>query len=358
MASRHKRILVFRIGHLGDTIVALPAFWEIRNRFPSANIALLSNSDPLNPNYVSASSVIPEHGLFDETISYPATTGGISYYFEMIKLARKIRRFAPDTVFYLMPRIRTLKQIRRDELFFKLGGVKSLIGADHLRQNRLPARAEYPAREINSEADHLLRSLGFDEPDLEKGSDDLLRLNENELAVGRDLIEQSVSSGADPVRIIAVAPGSKWGSKVWAEENYRETVQHLIDEFDIFPIVFGGPEDAEKGERLIRDWGRGLCAAGKLNVRESAAAMKICKLYLGNDTGTMHLAAAVGTKCVAIFAAVDYPGRWYPFGSGHKIFREQVSCEGCQTPLCFNDHLCLEKIQIGSVLAGCREILA
>ncbi len=358
MASRHKRILVFRIGHLGDTIIALPAFWEIRNRFPDAHIALLTNSDPLNPNYVSASSVLPTQGLFDETISYPATTGGIGYYFEMIKLAGKVRKFAPDHVFYLMPRIRTLKQIRRDELFFGLAGVKDLIGADHLRENRLPARADYPAVEINSEADHLLRSLGFDEPILDNGVDDLLRLNEGEIAVGRDLIEQSVSSGADPDRIIAVAPGSKWGSKVWAEENYREVVQRLIEEFDIFPIVFGGPEDAEKGERLLRNCGRGICAAGKLNVRESAAAMKFCKLYLGNDTGTMHLAAAVGTKCVAIFAAVDYPGRWYPFGSGHKIFREQVPCEGCQTPLCFNDHLCLEKIKTGAVLDGCREILA
>src|SRR5690606_18827534 len=66
-------ILVFRIGHLGDTLVSLPAFWAIRNTYPKAKLTLLSNADESNPGYISARAVLPETGLFDEWITYPPT---------------------------------------------------------------------------------------------------------------------------------------------------------------------------------------------------------------------------------------------------------------------------------------------
>ena len=103
--------------------------------------------------------------------------------------------------------------------------------------------------------------------------------------------------------------------------------------------------------------GTGTNSAGQLSVRESAALLRECKLYLGNDTGTMHLAAAVETACVAIFAAVDWRGRWTPFGLGHQIFRQTVKCEGCHTPDCFNAHKCLEMTTVSEVHAACSRIL-
>jgi ADP-heptose:LPS heptosyltransferase len=71
----------------------------------------------------------------------------------------------------------------------------------------------------------------------------------------------------------------------------------------------------------------------------------------------MHLAASVGTPCVAIFAAVDWPGRWEPFGSGHQTFRRQVECEGCFTSNCFNNNQCLELINADEVYGACLQIL-
>lgn len=66
----HKNILVYRIGHLGDTIVALPAFWEIRKKYPNSKMTLLTNSDSKNKNYVMAKSVLPQNGLFNEYLTY------------------------------------------------------------------------------------------------------------------------------------------------------------------------------------------------------------------------------------------------------------------------------------------------
>jgi ADP-heptose:LPS heptosyltransferase len=80
-------------------------------------------------------------------------------------------------------------------------------------------------------------------------------------------------------------------------------------------------------------------------------------MYLGADTGTMHLAAAVGKPCAGVFAATDYDGRWTPFGHSHKIFRERVECEVCFAPKCFNQRKCLNLITPEAVFAGCAEIL-
>ena len=76
-------------------------------------------------------------------------------------------------------------------------------------------------------------------------------------------------------------------------------------------------------------WGSGYNAAGALGIRSSLAAMKHCELFIGNDTGTMHMAAAVGLPCVAIFSSRERPGLWYPPGEGHRVFRSAIECEGC-----------------------------
>ena len=123
-------ILVFRIGNLGDTVMALPAFWAIRNSFPNARLTLLTNSDPRNRHYLTPRSVLPEDGLIDEWISYPNPSGLLDKATSFYRLARELRRRDFDVAIYLMPRIRTEKQIDRDVCFFRFCGIRRLIGAE------------------------------------------------------------------------------------------------------------------------------------------------------------------------------------------------------------------------------------
>jgi heptosyltransferase-2 len=67
-------------------------------------------------------------------------------------------------------------------------------------------------------------------------------------------------------RLIGVAPGSKWESKIWSEERFYKVIERLIAEKNVFPVVFGGREDREKGNRLINRWGIGANAAGELDI--------------------------------------------------------------------------------------------
>ncbi|HQZ82904.1 MAG TPA: hypothetical protein PLR83_06765, partial [Pyrinomonadaceae bacterium] len=155
----YKNILVMRIGHLGDTLVALPAFWVLRKAFPDAKITLLSNSDKKNPNYLAPRSILPASGIFDEFIDYPTNVSQIESVLGAFTLAVSIRKRRFDAVFYLMPRARSAKQIARDRLFFRLSGNRKVFGLGYTAKNSLAGPIPSPTPAINSESDFLLDLL-------------------------------------------------------------------------------------------------------------------------------------------------------------------------------------------------------
>lgn len=355
--ERYRNILVYRMGHLGDTIVALPAFREIRKRFPDAAITLLTNADAKNKNYVAAQSVLPERGLFDEYIAYDNSAGKLKKALIFSRLLLELRRRRFECVFYLPTRIRTDRQIERDLRFFRAAGIKKVFGAEYVRQKKLDYALPGPLPKVEPEYEFLLRCLEFENKANDAKIDHDPALTHAEKAFGRRFLEENCGRGFERKLLIAVAPGSKWDSKKWFEERFIEVLEKLCQEYPIHPVIFGGKEDFETGERILSKLPCGTNAAGRLGIREAMAALEFCRLYLGNDTGTMHMAAAVGVPCVAVFAAIDFEGRWYPFGLRNKAFRISVECEGCHTPFCFNEHECLERVSAEMVFEACREIL-
>lgn len=351
------RVLVFRIGQLGDTIVALPAMWTVRRHFPNSHIALLCDQHP-GKKYVLASDLLPGAGIFDEFLSYPVTgTGYILRPGRMATLLAGIRRRRFDTLIYLAPSSRTAEQIERDRRFFVLAGIKHFIGLRGFPA--LPAKQPgKPLEETLPESQLLLNRLAASDLPVVAGDDhDFdLRLSENEEEQVSFWLRTLQPDGSRPW--LAVGPGSKMPAKRWPLERFREVVDQLIAEFDIWPVVFGGREDKVIGDQLVENWGRGYNAAGALGLRAAAAAIKRCALFLGNDTGTMHLAAAVGAPCVAIFSSRERPGLWFPQGEGHRVFRSQIECEGCGLIECLErDIECLRKIGSDEVFEACASAL-
>lgn len=352
-----KRILVFRIGQLGDTIVALPAIWAVKKHFPEAHLALLCDRHP-GKKYVLASDLFPGTGIFDEFLSYPVTQArDLLKPWRMVSLLAAIRRSRFDTLVYLAPTSRSPDQIARDRRFFSLAGISHFIGMEGFTP--LPAKANgTPLAETLPESELLLKRLsasGLPVPPAEQSRMDLGLGAAEEAAVTRWLKGLPPDGGRSWV---AVAPGSKMPAKRWPLERFAEVVQRLIAEFDIWPVVFGGEEDRQIGNGLLATWRGGYNAAGQLSVRAAAYALKRCLLYVGNDTGTMHLAAAVGTQCVAIFSARDWPGRWHPYGLGHRIFRSQIDCEDCGLTECIDrKNECLRRITVSEVVTACEALL-
>lgn len=355
ITKRKQRILVFRIGQLGDTVVALPALWVVRKEFPDAEITLLYDRQ-VNKNYVFAADLFQGSSLIDAFESYPFITRGGQRMLRpltMVPAMLRLRAKKFDALVYLAPSARTQKQIDRDSQFFKALGIRRRIGMCEIGGGA-PRLSSGHAGAMAHEADLLLARLaaaGIPIPPPQSGCMDL-EIGPRE----REQVTQWLADvpGDGERRWLGVGPGSKMPAKHWPAERYAEVVRHLIAEFDVWPVVFGGPEDRAEGEQLLAGWGRGFNAAGSLGVRAAAAALSRCALYVGNDTGTMHLAAAMGVNCVGIFSSRDVPGRWNPYGPGHVVLRSEIECAGCGLVECVElKNECLNRISAAEVIAKC-----
>jgi heptosyltransferase-3 len=355
-----RSILIFRTGSLGDTLVALPALWRIREHFRNARLTMLCDTQP-GQRYVLAADLLAGSGVVDEFLLYPldrSLGGRATRYLRMLWLLARLRARRFDAVIYLIASGRTPAQLRRDRWFFRAAGIDTILGIDDVQQ--LPVKKPgVPLAVMPREAEVLLRRVeaaGITGPPGSPPRLDIAINDRDQQQVDAWLAGQPADGGRPWV---AVAPGSRMPAKVWPAERYEQVVRRLIEKFDVWPVVFGDSSDAVIGRGLLAAWGRGYNAAGALGVRASVAAIGRSALYLGNDTGTMHMAASAAVPCVAVFCSHAPPGLWYPFGEGHRVFRTPIDCEGCGLKVCVERRMeCILSVTPEAVLAACERVLA
>jgi len=82
------------------------------------------------------------------------------------------------------------------------------------------------------------------------------------------------------------------------------------------------------------------------------------RMYLGHDSGPMHLAAAVGTPCVAVFSSRSLPGEWFPYGDQHRVLYRSISCQGCRLEVCIErQKACIRSITVDEVECSVLELV-
>src|ERR1700690_3334902 len=118
-----RRVLIYRLGSLGDTVAALPCFHLIARAFPQAERRLLTNF-PVHAKAPASAAVLGDSGLVHGYLRYTVGTRRVG---ELVRLGWQIRRFRPELLVYLMP-ARPLKNVRRDRLFFRAAGVRQIVG--------------------------------------------------------------------------------------------------------------------------------------------------------------------------------------------------------------------------------------
>ena len=354
-----RRILIFSTGSLGDTLLVIPAIRALRQHYPKAKFVLLSDVQA-NSSYVLATNVLSGTGLIDEFLTYTVHHGRLARIrtiAETLGLAVRLRLEGFDTLAYCVEAWHGDQRVKRDKFFFRVAGVRRFIGMESLEVRR--SATGFDIETVTHRVDELLHrfgAAGIPMPSAEKRVLDLNLKASDRMAFHQWRRELSSDGG----RLwIGIGPGSKMPAKVWPFEHFEELGKRLIDSFNVWPVVFGGPEDVMLGERLTQSWRCGYVAAGVLGIRDTAVAFERCLLYVGNDTGTMHLAAAVGTPCVAIFSAREPAGRWHPYGSGHRVFRSAIECAGCNLKICTErSNACLKAIEVNAVFDACASVLA
>jgi ADP-heptose:LPS heptosyltransferase len=124
-------------------------------------------------------------------------------------------------------------------------------------------------------------------------------------------------------------------------------------------LLMGASSDFERNERLAQSWsGRVVNVAGTANPRQAAAILVHAAMYIGPDSGPMHIAAAIGTPCVSIFSAHNRAGVWFPHGQQHHTLYHRTECSPCGLITCIEEKKrCILSIQPSEPLAAALRIL-
>jgi heptosyltransferase-3 len=251
-------------------------------------------------------------------------------------------------VVYLTPP-RGEEVLRRDEVFFRLCGVKEIIGVPH---GELATYHYDPvADRYESEASRLARCVSqIGHARLhDKESWDLL-LTDKEKARANGALREF-----NDAPLLAVGIASKQNVTDWGVAHWKQLMPLLHEQFPRHALVFiGAKEDNAAIEEVASRWpGRSLNLGGLLSPRESSAVIRNADLYLGLDSGPMHLAASVGTRCVSISGANRLPGTWFPFGATHEVIYHKTDCFGCNLEACtVEKNKCILSISPSEVVAA------
>ena len=150
-------------------------------------------------------------------------------------------------------------------------------------------------------------------------------------------------------------------AKDWGQENWRSLLVRLNAEHPQYGLaLIGAREETAVAEYAAQEWtGPKVNLCGCLTPRETAAVLEHASVFLGPDSGPMHLAASVGVTCVIAFSAAGLPGVWYPAGPQHQIVYHQTSCHGCKLETCVVEgRRCLTSITVEEMAAAARKALS
>jgi heptosyltransferase-3 len=352
-----RRVLIYRLGSLGDMVVALPALHLVERAFPNAERRLLTNV-PVSSKAAPAEGVLGGSGLVQGFVRYPLGTRSV---WHLARLWWTLVRWRPQVVVYLAG-ARGVAVARRDARFFRLFGARRLVGVpltEAMQQNTYGAEraAGYVAGlfevDLEPEAARLVRCLAeLGEADVEEPASWDLRLSD----VEREAAASAIGEDALRLRPIAVSVGTKVQAKDWGRDNWRALLARVAEQSPGRALLLvGAGEEADASEFAAGGWrerggGPVVNLCGRLSPRESAAALARAEIFLGHDSGPMHLAAAVGTPCVAVFAARNLPRQWFPVGRQHRVVYHRVECAGCGLETCIEQgKKCLVSIGVEEV---------
>ncbi len=343
------RILIIKPSSLGDVIHALPTVSRIRQRFPEAHLAWVIND--------SLASLLKNCPLTDEVIPFRrghfGTLGGTGDFADFLGT---LQGKGFDLVV-------ELQGLLRSGLMAWATLAPRRIGLSDAREGaRLFCNEIVPVPRAHAIERYLCaaRHLGCPESPIEfpLGSS----------AEDQRYIDQLLSAGEGtdgrPNRLIAVNPSARWPTKLWGDDRFVELIRQLPPERVVITGTAGDHERIDTILAAVGSNGPGsalrapLNLAGQTDLAQLAELYRRCAVVITNDSGPMHLAAAVGTPVVAIFGPTD-PALTGPYGDQHVVLRSGIPCSPCFKEECFHAPAmeCMSLVGVDPVLKAAKEFL-
>ena len=320
-----ENILLIRLSSLGDIVLTTPAIRAVRAHFPDAYIAMLVAKQ--------SAAVLHENPHLNEIIQFDRhakdkDTG------EMLRIIRTLRQRKFGLAIDFQRRFRT-------ELLTYLSGAPERVGKSVLCTIRVPQHGNKHATEHYFD---LLHAAGI--PAQNRQLEIFLAKSEK-----AEACHQFKEAGVVDERLkVGLFPGAGWKLREWMPERFAAIGDKLVEHFSAQVLIFGGPKEIELVDNVANLMkARAFPFAGTLQIRQLAACIERCNLFLTNDTGPMHIASAVGTPTVALFGPGNHI-RFQPIGAAHTTIRHDVPCSPCKqfTDKC-QDNICMKRITVDEV---------
>ena len=335
------RILIRAANWVGDAVMTTPVVRALRKNYPQAHITILAKPWVI--------PVYENNPYLDEIMVYD-NEGRHTRGMGTLRLARDIRDRGFDLAILMQNAFEAA-------LLAFLAKIPERVGYNTDARTLLLNRSVRLDPSLKKK--HLIEYyIGILEgaglrPD---GMNQDLFISDQDSLFARQLLHDKGLGKGIPV--IGINPGATGGTaKRWFPERYAELCSLLASRYKTKVLVFGGPADHDLGEK-ISALALGACVniAGKTSLSQAFALIKACDLFVTNDSGLMHAAAALNVHQVALIGSTD-PVATAPFSDRSVMVRVPVPCSPCLKKECPDDHQCMDLITVDRVFQICKTIL-
>src|SRR5467141_4710777 len=326
------KILIRATNWVGDAILALPALRAVRKRFPDAGIAIVA------PPYVA--DIYRDQEICNQLVPYDRK-GLHAGFVGRERLASELRAQKFDVALLLQNAFDAAWLAWRANIPERIGYARDARSFLLTKAVPLPRHGEIPAHEKFYYLE-LLRRAGWLDSVQDETFIGLSVPEEKRRSADELLCKFGVRQGA--LRI-ALGAGASYGSaKCWPPPRFAEVANRLQSEADADVILFGIAAEATVSTAISGELRRPpINLTGKTAIADLPALLSQCHLFIGNDSGAMHVAAAVGLPVVAVFGPTDPLGT-APVTPHCTIVQEEPYCSPCFLRRCPTDHRCMTKI--------------
>ncbi|MGC8595820.1 MAG: glycosyltransferase family 9 protein [Candidatus Kryptoniota bacterium] len=307
------RILVSRLKFIGDIVLTTPVLEVLREKFSHAYIAYLGDSE--------GTKLLEHNPNLNEIIPYRFNSFSVR---EQIRIVNVLRKKGFDIAIDLFGNPRSAVAIFFSGARIRIGGNFGWRGRLYTHPIRINAR-------LNAVQFHLryLEPLGISE----NYRRPRIYLRDDEINEARSLIEKMGIARNSPV--VGFHIGGTWPAKVWQPESFAELARYVASETGNKVIVTYGPADLNYLTEFKNAVKVPVAVIEPRPLRELAAIIAGCDLFVSNDAAPMHISAAVGTRTIGIFG----PGEediWFPYSEkdGNFAIRKDVPCHPCHLNFC------------------------
>ncbi len=336
-----RSLLLVQLDHLGDAVMSLGLLAALRRRFPTARLHVLAA--PWNRQLFASCGCVDQVHVMDVTRF--SRRGSWRWLAELVGWGWRLRRLRLDVAIDARGEF-------PHALLLWLSGARRRVGwacggGGFLLTDRVPYVAG--RHEVLSRAAIAGRfgiaPTDVPPPRIEPAPSDV-QWADDQLHAAWPAGEPGELSG--PIIAVHLAAGTP--AKCWPAESWQELAQRLVRERNARIVLVGTQEDRETAEMITAAGVQPLDLVGRLSLTKLAAVLQRADLLIGADSGPAHVAAAVGTRVLALFSGTNDPRQWRPWGEAVTVIRNAPVCSPCHREICpWADHPCMRGLSVESV---------